>query len=269
LITLTGGCVIAVSTKKGSGILFLRQPEEEEITMRKFKLLWIVAMCVFLPAGAFATEILFNGDFELVNTEDALQLIGWTHTPNVEGSLAHMATVPSSGNWMAVMAPNGVSNALLYQAVDTSGYTQATVSFDYTLDSWDPGLPSGADYLAFFAVGLGTTFLDVFSIDVPVGTQETRGWNTYSQTFYDLPGGNLFVGFGLANGGVLDLFTPIVPGTIGAITTAYLDNMSIDAAPVPEPSTFLLIGSGLLGICLMARRSARIKREKPAIESFQ
>ncbi len=60
------------------------------------------------------------------------------------------------------------------------------------------------------------------------------------------------------NNNALDIFriygTNVVGGTISAGGTEKIDNFTIDAVAVPEPSTMLLVGAGLFGMFAIRRR---------------
>lgn len=234
--------------------------------MKMLKLILIAAICMMVPAGAFGVELLYNGDFEEVNIDGALELLNWSHSYNVEGSGGAWGQLPpgdESNQYMAAMDwVDRYYDAWLYQIVDTTGYGSATISFDYSFFTWAWNEEESGDDTLAFAVGVGSTIVNLltFPISGGVGTDDTTEWATYSLTIDNLGGGYWFVGFGLFNTGN-DIFGYQLPGNPARESVVYLDNVSFDATPIPEPGSLALLGSGLAGLCFMAR-SRRAKHGK-------
>jgi hypothetical protein len=114
--------------------------------------------------------------------------------------------------------------------------------------------------------GIDVTFATpVHAIGMNIGVQNT--WNS----------GSLDVTYHLSTGEVITTTAPMLYGTNNAM--AYfgftsdvaissfnvngpsqgvaIDNFSYSAAPVPEPSTYAMLGLGLLGMGLLRRRQQR------------
>ena len=83
--------------------------------------------------------------------------------------------------------------------------------------------------------GVGSTTIDVFVNSALVGSY-TKGGGGYTANFLTVEGSANFAGFGLA--------------------THLFDDLTVWAAPVPEPSVAVLLGLGLGGL-LVARRRQR------------
>ena len=58
-------------------------------------------------------------------------------------------------------------------------------------------------------------------------------------------------------GGETGAFDPPVPGSTTIAAIAQVDNINIQAVPVPEPTTWALMVAGLAGLCVMRRRQQR------------
>ena len=66
---------------------------------------------------------------------------------------------------------------------------------------------------------------------------------------------------GLVGGSfILDFVTPVGAGTIGTANSGALETTGSPNTPVPESGTLLLFGSGLLGVCGIARRKSSLSR---------
>lgn len=238
--------------------------------MKKYTLLLGVVFCAVLSVNASAAEILFQDDFES-------GVLNWElFSQNTEIISGGFSTMTPFGQNMALMAQQGISDAVLGTTIDITGRSEVDISFDWALESF--GLYGNedeeidlfnTDAFTFIARadGLADDTFAALSLKPNLDEFLTVGWDSFSTTLSGLVGDTLFIGFQLYNGGILDFLNRgQYEGDYRTLSTGFLDNVLVTApsaspAPVPEPTTLLLMGSGLLGIALMAR-SSRMKRAK-------
>ena len=195
--------------------------------MRVKTLLVVVAMAVLVCAPtAFAQNLLTNGGFE---TGD---FTGWTTGGNFEFTQVVSGPFGSysgaqEGNFYATLGPVG-SDGTLSQSFATTAGASYTFSFWIAAVGDDP-----SDFSAFWD---GT---QVYSATDP----NTGG--VYQQfSFTETGTGNDTITFSFRDD----------PAYIA------LDNVSVSqtgTGSVPEPSSFLLLGSGVLGLAGVIRRKLR------------
>jgi hypothetical protein len=190
---------------------------------------WVVMVALVLALGALGpaafadTNLLANGSFETGDFTD------WTLAGNTgftgvcDGCEGYTA---EDGDFFAYMGAVG-SDALISQPFsDVSGDSYV---FSFWYNNNNGGTPE--DFSAYWD---GTQLLSI--IDSP----NTDGWVNY--TFTETGTGTDTVQFDARNDPSYDA----------------LDNASVTGvSPIPEPSSFLLMGSGLLGLAGAVRRKFR------------
>jgi hypothetical protein len=189
---------------------------------------WVVMVALVLALGtigsvAFAdTNLLTNGSFQ---TGD---FTGWTQGGN-EGATGVSNdfdgyTGEDADGFFAFLGPVGSDGTLSQSFSDVSGDSYA-FSFWYNANGTTP-----SDFSAYWD---GTQLLSL-------SNASTDGWVNY--TFTETGTGSDGIQFDFRDDPAYDA----------------LDNASVaGVSPIPEPSSFLLMGSGLLGLAGAVRRRLR------------
>lgn len=222
--------------------------------MKKVMVFFAVCLAMCLSAiSSFAVPVgrgnaLVNGGFE---TGD---LIGWTTSNNTwsvatgSDTVSGYLTVPTEGQSTVRCygsGSNSLNNNWLSQTVNVVNVMDLYFDYCVFLPDYPPYEQPG------FKVDLilGGITDTIFAVnDSAFGTQQI-GWETFS---YDLSGYTGDLGLTFYCGNTIDgVYTPWV----------YIDNVGVNTiAPVPEPCTMLLLGTGLVGIAGVSQQKKR-KRE--------
>jgi hypothetical protein len=208
--------------------------------------LTVTVLCLFSPVLAFADPMITNGSFEDVQittpfSSNPADIPGWTHTGDVGDALLWNTTFPQCcGGTNTAKAGEGDQFVTMcggFGPFGSSAWSQAV-----------SGLTIGQSYvISFMMAAEGETPTQQLTVGI------TGGSSTPSETFTSLPTATLF----WQNWGSYQYkFVPTATSaTLQFSVTDQQFDVGLDAvsiAPasgtVPEPSTIILLGCGLLGL---------------------
>ena len=223
-------------------------------------LLFLVVLTVpFLLLSASAGAALINGGFESDFT-------GWTAAGNtsvqsvanvadlVDGSGGTVTFNPYEGEKMAAITyPNqagSIWNNFIYQDVDL-GANDKYLNFAYNFWTYDE---APFDDPGFMVAINGKTVFSIAAGDIgddTLGNLDFTGWtliNIPVEQYYD-PGrpASIMISFNAGNTG--DNLNP---------SGVFIDAVSVTESPVPVPTTILLLGSGLVAMIGLRKKTKGI-----------
>jgi hypothetical protein len=183
-----------------------------------------------LTAGSQAVQLVANGDFQ------SSSIAPWTESsafPIIDENL--FGTLGTAGNRYAWLGGYANANDKLSQTVDFGSLAgTATLTFKF-----EAALRDEPTY-DFFTVKIGSTTLD--TIDLGAATFGAGIFSGVTTKSYDV---SAFMGTGSQ---VLEFGTTT---DVSFNSSALVDDVSIEATPVPEPATMTALA---LGLAAIARR---------------
>jgi hypothetical protein len=231
--------------------------------------LYLLFLCLGMSPNAQANQLVLNGGFESITPPpegsfnmDWAKPNSWITTaqafsnPELSypyGPFSNSLTIePNSGDRMGVLAPGGLNSNAMWQTVNFSGWSSATLSFWWRVQALDfDEADVGQDRLQvliaqnFNETNPNPTWTTIWNSSLSINPNI---WVVSDWAFVSIPlnvaGWELTTfKFNLINSGVNGGEYGNWENLTGQATTVFLDDVSIEA--VPEPTSLLLLCTGL------------------------
>ena len=240
--------------------------------MRTVRLLFGVCLIALVSMNMANAESLYVDTFQS-NTPGASPGAPEIGSRSFGGTGTHVVVDMGGGDLRLRSTDNSTSNGLLIEFFPTSAPEIGSVSYDFRIDSGDIGFSlnpfaqelvfnpggtnvdlywSGFDHFLYLrqsvdgvsSAPVKTTFTWAFDTDYHV----LWGFNGAFDTFSLAVNGTSIVS-GASFGGNINRFVELASvSNFPILGSQVIDNVRINASPVPEPGTLILLSSGILGL---------------------
>lgn len=205
---------------------------------RKFALLsGLTAFLILFSTSAFATQIFIEPQGQIFNVGDTLNYDFYADIDADDAIMGFGFDFSFDGGNTFITGPGESGSSLTFDSFTPN----AALGFSY-----DPFFDSDGDTISGF---LGPLDPDVSGTGINLGTFEFTAFALAQETIYlgadDI--GSPFSTEGLVPGFTAISFDSFLPNTATA-----------SAAPVPEPTTMLLLGTGLVGITGFRKKQRKL-----------